>query len=242
MDALRLSPDTAKAKAIYDSTKKSVLFDKKLKGYKVTSSLESMPEEIGRCRVFTSGWLEHESIWLHMEYKYMLELLKHGLYEEFFADFKNVLTPFQDPGRYGRSILENSSFIVSSAFPDKELHGSGFVARLSGSTAEFLEIWLSMSAGIKPFFLNSSGELNLRFRPILAGWLFTAEGRYAFRFLGKTLVTYHNPKKLNTFGPRAARISKVTVDGKELKSGVIPAPYAGMIRSRQISKIDILLD
>ena len=106
-----------------------------------------MPEEIGRCRIFTPGWLENESVWLHMEYKYILELLKAGLYEEFYDNFKRVLIPFQDPRQYGRSILENSSFLVSSAFPDKRLHGNGFVARLSGSTAEFLEIWLKINSG-----------------------------------------------------------------------------------------------
>ena len=77
-----------------------------------------------------------------MEYKYLLEILKAGLYAEFFEDFKQILIPFQDSQVYRRSPLENSSFLVSSAHPDEKLHGAGFVARLSGSTAEFLEIWL----------------------------------------------------------------------------------------------------
>ena len=29
------------------------------------------------------GWLENESIWLHMEYKYLLELIRNGMYEAF---------------------------------------------------------------------------------------------------------------------------------------------------------------
>jgi len=242
MHALRLSTNTQEAQAIYRGTRESGLFDKKLKSYKVTTSLESMPEEIGRCRVFTRGWLEHESIWLHMEYKYLLELLKCGLYEEYFTDFKNTLIPFQDAERYGRSILENSSFIVSSAFPDKSLHGSGFVARLSGSTAEFLEIWLTMNAGINPFFINNAGELNLKLSPVLHGSLFDFKGNYSFTFLGKTLVTYHNPKKQNTFGIKAAKIKKIILDDLELSSDTIPAPYAESVRSRQINKIDIYLD
>jgi hypothetical protein len=135
-----------------------------------------------------------------MEYKYLLELLKQGLYEEFYADFKHVLIPFQDPKVYGRSILENSSFLVSSAFPDKKLHGNGFVARLSGSTAEFVQIWLVMNVGKAPFFLDKNGRLVLSLFPALAGWLFDKHGEYKFRFLGKTQVTYHNPKRLNTFG------------------------------------------
>jgi hypothetical protein len=245
--ALRLAEDSQEAKALYDATKESELFDRKLKMYKITQSLESMPEEIGRCRVFTPGWLEHESIWLHMEYKYMLEALKKGLYAEFFTDFKNALIPFQSPLRYGRNILENSSFIVSSAFPDKRLHGNGFVARLSGSTAEFLQMWLVMNIGKEPFFMNAGGALNLRLQPILAGWLFDRKGTYSFNFLSKIRVTYHNPKRKDTFGKNTAQIKKISFidpQGKpvEITSGVIPSPYAEQIRSRQIKQIEVYLE
>ncbi len=206
-----------------------------------------MPQEIGRCRVFTPGWLEHESIWLHMEYKYLLETLNKKLYAQFFQDFKNILIPFQDPQRYGRSVLENSSFLVSSAFPDKKLHGNGFVARLSGSTAEFLQIWLIMNLGEVPFLLDAKNELNLQFRPILAGWLFTKEEcTYSFNFLRKISVTYHNPKRKDTFGKSAARINKILFNdasGKNVQiiSDTVPSPYALQIRSGQINKIDIYL-
>lgn len=246
--ALRLISDMNKAKKLYGATKKSNLYDKKLKMYKSTTSLKSMPEEIGRCRVFTPGWLEHESVWLHMEYKYMLELLRSGLYEEFYQDFKNVLIPFQNPKRYGRSILENSSFLVSSAFPDKTLHGNGFVARLSGSTAEFLQIWLIMNAGPKPFILNDKGELNLQFKPILGAWLFRKkDNTYSFNFLSRIRVTYHNSKRKDTFGKNAAKIQKIVFNDKngkptEILSSIIPSPYAQQIRSRQIKQIDIYLE
>ncbi|TRZ94115.1 cellobiose phosphorylase [bacterium] len=247
MHALRLSGnrDTALAQSIYSATKKSELYDKKLKMYKVTAPLNSMPEEIGRCRVFEPGWLENESIWMHMEYKYLLETLKMGLTEEFYSDFKNVLVPFQDPARYGRSILENSSFIVSSAFPDKNLHGNGFVARLSGSTVEFLNIWLLMNLGKQPFFVNEKNELNLRFSPLLAGWLFNPKTRsYAFNFLGKIWVVYRNPKRENTFGKNGARAVKINFNDREgnaveIPSDTIPHPYAEQIRSLQIKQIDI---
>jgi hypothetical protein len=247
MHALRLANDTEKAKGLYQATKNSALFDKKLKMYKVTESLKPMPEEIGRCRVFTPGWLEHESIWLHMEYKYLLETLNKRLYAQFFEDFRNVLIPFQDPQRYGRSILENSSFLVSSAFPDKNLHGNGFVARLSGSTAEFLQIWLVMNLGQKPFIIDARGQLNLQFKPILAGWLFTRKRcTYSFNFLRKICVTYYNPKRKDTFGKSAARINKIIFNdasGKnvQINCDTIPSPYALQIRSGQISKIDIYL-
>jgi len=206
-----------------------------------------MPEEIGRCRVFPPGWLENESIWLHMEYKYLLELLKNGLHEEFIEEFKNTLIAFQKPARYGRSILENSSFIVSSVFPDKALHGNGFVARLSGSTAEFLEIWLLMNIGTKGFFLDNHNELNFIFAPLLPGWLFNKDGTYSFNFLSKARVTYHNPKRKNTFGKGAPRISKINFTDNqgnhvELNSEIIPPGYAEQLRNQQIANINIYLN
>ncbi len=248
MHALRLTKDINKAKTIYSCVKNSLLYDKKLKMYKVTAPLADMPEEIGRCRAFTPGWLENESIWLHMEYKYLLEILKCGLYKEFYEDFKNVLIPFQKPGRYGRSILENSSFLVSSAFPDKNLHGNGFVARLSGSTAEFLNIWLIMNVGLNPFFLNKEGRLSLKFSPVLAGWLFNSGDKtYSFNFLSKTRVTYHNPGRKNTYGPDSVKIKKTVFSDKdgsavEIPGSTIPSPYAEQVRSGQIKRIDIYFD
>jgi hypothetical protein len=245
MHALRLSRDAKQAADIYKATKKSALFDNKLRMYKVTAPLERMPKEIGRCRIFTPGWLENESIWLHMEYKYMLELLKTGLVKEFYAEFKNVFIPFQNPLRYGRSILENSSFLVSSAFPDKKLHGNGFVARLSGSTAEFIQIWLIMNSGINPFYLDKNGQLNLTFRPCLPGWLFDRKGKYSFKFLSKIQVTYYNPGRKNTFGKNSAKLSKIVVfeneQPTEIISTTITSYFAEKIRSRQIGKIDIYL-
>ncbi|MDD5505973.1 MAG: cellobiose phosphorylase, partial [Candidatus Omnitrophica bacterium] len=196
MHAMRISDNNKEAASLYRAVKKSGLFDKKLKSYKVCTSLSSMPEEIGRCRVFTPGWLENESIWLHMEYKYLLEVLKQGLYEEFDSDFKNCLIPFLKPEKYGRSILENSSFLVSSAFPDDSLRGNGYVARLSGSTAEFMQMWLLMNIGKGAFFLNERKELTLRFNPSLPGWLFNRkDNSYSFKFLGKISVIYHNPSR-----------------------------------------------
>ncbi|MBI5416082.1 MAG: hypothetical protein HZA29_04630 [Candidatus Omnitrophica bacterium] len=155
--ALRTVEDAAAARKLYQQVRNSGLFDKPLKMYKVNADLSGESEEIGRARIFPPGWLENESIWLHMEYKFLLELLRAGLHEEFFENFRNVLIPFLKPGRYGRSILENSSFLVSSAHEDKSLHGRGFVARLSGSTSEFLHMWLLMNVGPRPFFVEPNG-------------------------------------------------------------------------------------
>jgi hypothetical protein len=242
--ALKVSPPDH-AKTIYEQVKSSELFDQKLKMYKVNESLKNQPHDIGRARAFTPGWLENESIWLHMEYKYLLEVLKAGLYDQFFEDFKNVIIPFLDAERYARSPAENSSFLVSSAHPDSKLHGVGFVARLSGSTAEFLSIWFILMAGKAPFFLKD-GQLNLQFKPTLPGWLFNAEGLLSFRFLGQCWVTYHNPLKENTYSERITTQKVILqIKGKppiEISGGLIPPYLAEMVRCGEVKNLDIFLD
>jgi hypothetical protein len=241
--AFKIQPDQAAARQLYEQVKASPLFDHKLKMYKVNSSLENQPHDIGRAWAFTPGWLENESIWLHMEYKYLLEVLKAGLYEEFFEDFRTTLVAFQDPNVYGRSPLENSSFIVSSAHPDESIHGAGFVARLSGSTAEFLSMWNVMMTGKQPFFVQD-GQLGLAFKPALPGWLFDETGTVTFTLLGHTEITYHNPDKADIFRngePRVARVILHTRDHQqiELSHGSIGAPYAEMVRAGQVKAMDV---
>jgi hypothetical protein len=242
--AYKVMPRDA-ARALYRQVKASPLYDSKLKMYKVNASLASQPYDIGRARAFPSGWLENESIWLHMEYKYLLETLKAGLYEEFYEDFRACLVPFLDPRVYGRSPLENSSFLVSSAHPDASLHGAGFVARLSGSTAEFLSIWRTMFAGQQPFVMRGS-ELCLALRPALPGWLFPKSGEISFRFLGCCTVTYHNPRRVDTFHQDAA-IQKIILhpaDAQpiEIPGGTLPAPFAEQVRAGQIPAMDLFFN
>ena len=224
---------------IHAAVRESGLYDRALKMYKVNAPLTAEPHEIGRARAFTPGWLENESIWLHMEYKYLLEMLKAGLYEEFFDDFKNVLIPFQPPERYGRSPLENSSFIVSSAHPDKSLHGNGFVARLSGATAEFVEMWTIMMAGKKPFLMKDD-ELLLQLRPIIPNWLFDESNQVKFNFLGKIPVTYYNPQRVDTWNAQPQKIIlQLAEERLEFDSPDIPSPYAEMVRERDAKAIDV---
>jgi hypothetical protein len=266
--ALRVATDEGQARQWYEIVRRSPLFDKKLKMYKVNASLLSETEEIGRTRIFPPGWLENESIWLHMEYKYLLELLRTGLYKEFYAALPDVLIPFLEPQRYGRSILENSSFLVSSAHEDAALHGQGFVARLSGSTAEFMHMWLMMNVGRKPFRWEGNKRLELALQPALPGWLFSEKeekvvmvdhlageerrlvlpaNTYAFKFLGDVLVVYHNPKRKDTFGLKACRITEVvlTYRGQEepvsLPVAVIPDLYAQDVRDHKVERIDVHL-
>ncbi|HSA31126.1 MAG TPA: hypothetical protein P5160_04905 [Candidatus Omnitrophota bacterium] len=261
---LKVTRDLYEAKKIYHAVRQSGLFDQKLKMYKVNEDLSAQNEDIGRARVFPRGWLENESIWLHMEYKYILELLRVGLYQEFVETFDDVLVPFLDPAVYGRSTLENSSFLVSSAHEDESLHGQGFVARLSGSTAEMLHIWLWMNIGQNPFVVNHQKQLCLQFDPTLSRALFISSpqtfgrinraGRwedvklpahtYAFHFLASTLVVYHNPKSLDIRPDSDYQVERIVLtlsNGQEhvFTDGFIPAPHAQRVREGGADRIDV---
>jgi len=261
---LRSARDASLTKKVYQAVRRSGLYDRQLKMYKVNECLLSEPLEIGRARTFSRGWLENESIWLHMEYKFMLELLRCGAPEHFYADMENVLVPFMKPATYGRSILENSSFIASSANPDRSIHGRGFVARLSGSTAEFIHIIMLMALGEKPFRYEN-GELVFAPQPLLHSRLFTrrpesvelyVEGRlvkekvpadsFAFLFLGAVLVCYRNPKRRNTFGRTAVAPCRYVLtdqrgEGREVAGAVLRGAEAQAVRDRTVRKVEIFL-
>ncbi|MBI5554548.1 MAG: cellobiose phosphorylase [Elusimicrobia bacterium] len=232
-----------KVKQLYEAMKKSPLYDKELGMYKVNASLEKEPADIGRCTVFAPGWLENESIWLHMEYKYLLELLNSGLYEEFFAEFEKAGVCFQEASIYGRSILENSSFIVSSAFPDSRMWGRGCVARLSGSTAEFLEIWILMTVGGKPFKINAQEELILEFKPALPKNYFTREGIFSCQFLGTTQLVYHNSRQIDTFASEfkieTIEVAWLNGNKEKIQGSIISKNLAEKIRNQEAKQVDI---
>ena len=187
---LKLNWTIAQKLDMYKSVKNSDLYDKKLQMYKVNESLKNASFEIGRAKAFTPGWLENESIWLHMEYKYLLELLKSGMYKEYLEDFQKAAIPFQDPEVYGRSIYENSSFIASSQNPNEKYHGKGFVARLSGSTVEFLQMWKIMMFG-KDTFTAKDGSIALCFQPLLPKSLIGKDKIVEAVFLGTIQIIYH---------------------------------------------------
>lgn len=251
------------AETVYRAVRASGLFDKKLQMYKVCESLEEAPFEIGRVKAWGPGWIENESVYTHMEFKYLLELVRSGLHRQFFSDIRTMLPPFIPPEVYGRSPLENVSFVVSSAFPDPAMHGRGLQPRLSGVTGEMVHIWSLMTAGARPFFLDRGGRLAFRLDPALPGWLFTGKrtgfslppvsGKeekltlparsFAFLFLGRILVVYHHPG-----GGDASRQSGTGVvgyrltyrDGREksVSGSVVTAAAARDIRRGKVARID----
>ncbi|MFP4510454.1 MAG: hypothetical protein ACLFNQ_10015 [Spirochaetaceae bacterium] len=243
--ALFVETDPAERTRIHDTVMESDLYDRKLRMLRVNAPLERESHEIGRARAFTPGWLENGSIWLHMEYKYLLALLHAGMYTEFWSIAKTALVPFMDPDVYGRSIHENSSFIASSLHPDARLHGRGFVARLSGSTAEFVSIWIVMFFGPRVFRLDG-GALQAVFEPFIPEELFDGSDRLSCRFMHRTTVTYLNPTRAHIVpgGPvQPARMALTLKDGSgvEIAGNTLPPPYAAMLRDGGLSAIEITL-
>lgn len=242
--ALKVKGAPISPQELHRNIRSSGLYDEALGMYKVNESLDGQPFELGRSRAFTPGWLENESIFMHMEFKYLLECLRNGLYDEFFADLQRTLPPFMDAAVYGRSTLENSSFIASSANPDEGLHGTGFIARLSGSTAEFLHMWLHMMMGEKPFRYEQ-GKLTFRLVPRLPAWLFDSEGTLSFRLLGSCEVTYIRANRRDTFSQNTLATSYELIykDGssKAIQGAVLEEPEAYDVRERRIARMNVYL-
>lgn len=241
---LKLDKPAEEKKKLYEAVKNSDLYDEKLSMYKVNASLKDASYEIGRAKAFTPGWLENESIWLHMEYKYLLEILKSGMYREFAEDFHRAAVPFLDPEVYGRSIYENSSFIASSKNPNKHYHGKGFVARLSGSTVEFIHMWSIMMFGLRPFAVQD-GKLSLTFAPLLPAYLIGEDKKVEAVFLGKIPVCYHLAERKDYLpgGYEVTEILLTCADGerRKIEGAVLPEALAKEVRDGEIGKIDVII-
>lgn len=241
---LKLDLPIEQKQALYQVVKNSDLYDEKLEMYKVNASLEEASFELGRAKAFTPGWLENESIWLHMEYKYLLELIKNGLYNEFLVDFQKAAIPFLDPEVYGRSIYENSSFIASSKNPNPSYHGKGFVARLSGSTVEFLQIWKLMMFGDNNFLYDGE-KLKLQFAPTIPKAFIGEDRCVEAMFLGHTLVRYHLTE-VKDYIPGTYGIESITLQYKDgavvqMIENILSAKVAEEVRSGSVDCIQITL-
>lgn len=236
---LKLDNDADEKAAMADRVRHSGLYDQKLRMYKVNESLENLTYAAGRTRAFTPGWLENESIWLHMEYKYLLELLRSGLYSRFEAAFLDAAVPFLDADTYGRSPYENVSFIASSANPNPAYHGRGFVARLSGSTVEFLSLWQGMMFGFAPFAVRD-GALSLALSPMLPGRLIPENGVVEATFLGRCPVRYHIPGS-GSLIPGRYEIEKYVLNGTEYPGPALPADAAERVRAGEVTEMDVYI-
>jgi hypothetical protein len=221
--------------------------------------------EYGRAiGAYPRGWLENESVYTHMEYKYLLALLQSGLAAEYWADAPRALVPFLDPAVYGRSPLEGVSFIVSRAYPDPREHGRGYQPRLSGMTTEFLHQWMLAAVGPRPFRLDADGLLQFAVEPRLPGWMFTTQprsvvhrmpdgsesvltvpaGAYGCRALGTVTLVLVNPQRRDTFGPDGVgpveyrlydRAGTVVIVAAQAVSG----RHAEAVRRGEVARVEV---
>ena len=88
---------------------------------------------------------------------------------------------------------------------------------------------------------------------MLPSWLFTKKAwkdfpknTYAFKFLGKILVVYHNTKMKDTVGKDSVKVDSIVLeydDGRkiDIQKDIIGLPYSLDVRNRKIRRIDINL-
>jgi len=239
-----IQDDDKEMKDVYQKVLNSGLRDEELKMYFLSASLKGQSYDMGRMMAFAPGWLENQSIWTHMSYKYYLQLIRGKMYKEFFEEMKGGgMMIFMDPAVYGRSLMECSSFLASSAFPDPSMHGRGFAARLSGSTAEFMSMYKLMFLGPNPFILNEAGDVEMQLTVAIPSWLFEDdenegtrddEGNLvvSFKLFGEILVTYHNSGGGDLFGvtPHGYLIKMKDGSSLHVDGSTIPTKTAIAIR------------
>jgi hypothetical protein len=233
---------TKEAQGIYDKIKASGMYDEQLKMYVTSESLEDESLEIGRARAFTAGWQERESVFMHMSYKYLLGLLKSGLYQAYFEAIKTSMPPFMDAEVYGRSTLENSSFIASSRNPNPKNHGRGFVSRLTGTTSELISMWQYMMMGSDLFKLEETLVFNLQ--PKLSKDFFDENKEVRTKLFKSVDIVYKNPLLKNTFGESGVHPVAYTLkyqSGERVVLKAVNDNYAHDIRDGRVTAIEVLL-
>ncbi len=258
--AMRIaSPD--EARNLYQAVCDSQLFDTTLGMFRVNVPLGDNALDFGRIGIFNYGWLENGSVFLHMHYKFVLEMARRGLIHEFYQQMENLLVPFHDPAEYCRSPIENVSFIVSSGFTiDPREQGRGCVARLSGATVEFLHLWTHLFLGPSPF-LFAHGRLLFRPAPSLSNALFSTEKQLVTPFgaaeelpcdsvacalLGNTLLVYLNPQRLDTFGAERVMPVRYQLHGRDgtvlnVEAAYLEGGTAEALRLGQFRRVDVEL-
>ncbi len=230
----------SEAQEIYQKIRKSEIYDQKLGLYKTSESLEDETLLIGRARAFTKGWLEREASFVHMSYKYLIGILKSGLYEAYYEDMKKGMAPFMDPSVYGRSTLENVSFIATSNNPNPSNHGRGFVARLTGTTSEAITLAYLMFLGKHPFTYD--GTLHFKVEPKLQSDFFK-DGVASIKFLSDIEIELNNPSNKDTFNQKVVSYELISRNKKEVVHGqVVSGKLAELIRQKAFKKIKVYLE
>lgn len=141
---------------------------------------------------------------------------------------------------------------------DSRQHGRGCVARLSGSTVEFLHLWTHLFLGPNPFVFEQ-GKLLFRPEPVLAKSLFSTVERLATPFgaeetlpahsascalLGATLLVYINPERRDTFGQAAVQPCRYRLYGRDDSEQIVESQFlegeiAEDLRAGRFRRVDV---
>lgn len=261
---LKTVTDTAVARDMYWNIREhSGLRDNELSMYTVSGDLPGYSVDLGGTTAFPPGWSKNQGVSLHMSYKFYLELLRHGLHDEFFAEATpGGLLPFMNSEVYGRSLAECSSFIASSSFEDPSIRGRGFLPRMSGATAEFLSIWKIMYIGIDPFYVDPGDyQLRMKLVPTLPLWMFDTQGNHdldedkefqrspflrhsaqqnlntpnvRFKLFSSIQVYYYNERRIDLFGYPPVRYRIGLRDGSIFE---VDGPVIGVDLAEKIRRV-----
>lgn len=239
---LKITKDPQKARQIYQKIKQTELYDQKLGLYLTSRPLDDETLTIGRARAFTKGWLEREACFMHMSYKYLIGLMKSGLYDEYYEDLKTSMPPFMDPEVYGRSLLENVSFIATSNNPNPKNHGRGFVARLTGTTSEAITLLYLMVLGKKLFDMDQK-ELTFKVEPKLKKDFFDKNQEVSIKLFSDIEIIIKNPTLKDTYHGLKA-ISYELINDEDtiiVYDHVVRGELAQAIREKTFKKIIVTL-
>jgi hypothetical protein len=174
-----------------------------------------------------------------------VQLLKSGLYPAYFKALKTHLPIYRNPKQYGRSPLENSSFIATSRNPNTRVHGKGYVARLTGTTAEMLTMHHMMAFGKHPFILNESAQVIFQPQPILPSYFFDERGQFETTLFSTTRIAYLKTNKQSTYDQYPNTIQRIIVEeeGNEIAFNLhyLPHEYTIKLRNKRLQKITFVL-
>ena len=147
-----------------------------------------------------------------------------------------------DPKIYGRSPIENSSFLATSSNPDPKKWGQGFVSRLSGSTAEMLSMWRYMFVGDHLFTMEDS-QLAFELSPKLPKSFFK-DGIVETRLFNQTTIIYHLVDEIDTYDKKAY-IDKMTLHTEsevcEVQGSKVLGKWTRDIRNGHVFKINVYI-
>lgn len=88
-----------------------------------------------------------------------------------------------------------------------------------------------------------NGELYLKFALILPGWLFDKNDQVQFNFLGSIPISYHNPRRVDTWKEAPKKTTIYFADGEhfDFNHPAISALCAEVVRERAMKWVDVYL-